>query len=264
MLKKVLKYDLKFVLDALLPLLLMEFILALLTRGLSALAADSAIIKFFVSTFQLTLIILAVTVLITSFTRNWIRLARNLYGDEAYLTHTLPVEKSIIYQAKFLNALLSVLIAVLADAACLLIVYYSPDSAKLLITSLNLTADVYQINLFGLCAAMITLIALEMLCLLLSGYTGIIVGHRSLEQRSLKSTLYSFGFYLGSQSAILLIILVIALFDHPLLMLFTSSQITDLAVLKTVIAIAGGGYLLICFLYYCIDQRLLAKGLNVD
>ena len=41
-----------------------------------------------------------ISAIINNLMRMWVRFKQNLYGDESYLTHTLPVTKASIYLSK--------------------------------------------------------------------------------------------------------------------------------------------------------------------
>ena len=47
-------------------------------------------------------------ILINNLMRTWVRFRHNLYGDESYLTHTLPVERKTIYLSKFITSIILV------------------------------------------------------------------------------------------------------------------------------------------------------------
>ena len=55
-----------------------------------------------------------VNAVINTLMRVWARTVRNVYKDEAYLTHTLPVEKSKIYLSKFIAAIITMFTSVLS------------------------------------------------------------------------------------------------------------------------------------------------------
>ena len=46
--------------------------------------------------------------LVNCLMRLWARFVKNLYKDESYITHTLPVEKKDIYLSKVLSALITI------------------------------------------------------------------------------------------------------------------------------------------------------------
>ena len=49
-------------------------------------------------------VIVAFNIIINNVLRFWVRFRQTMYGDESYLTHTLPVEKNTLYASKMLSA----------------------------------------------------------------------------------------------------------------------------------------------------------------
>ena len=54
-----------------------------------------------------------VSILINSLMRLWVRFKSNFYGDESYLTHTLPVSKSNLYLSKTLTSIIILFLSIL-------------------------------------------------------------------------------------------------------------------------------------------------------
>ena len=79
-----------------------------------------------------------VSSLINCLMRLWARFIRNVYKDESYLTHTLPVEKKTIYASKVITALISIFTTVVVAVACLFICYYSEANMQALKSMLEL------------------------------------------------------------------------------------------------------------------------------
>ena len=44
-----------------------------------------------------TSISMMVSAFVNVITRSWVRFKRNMYADESYLSHTLPVSKDVLY-----------------------------------------------------------------------------------------------------------------------------------------------------------------------
>ncbi len=70
---------------------------------------------------------MVISALFNSVLRSWVRFIQNIYKDESYLTHTLPVEKNTIFLSKFLSAIITCLVSLIVIAVCVLISYYSVD-----------------------------------------------------------------------------------------------------------------------------------------
>lgn len=256
MLKNLLKHDLKGALKFLLIFYSLGIFFALLTRMF--LNVDNStvanIIGHVCSGVSISMIF---NILINNLLRCWVRFRQSLYGDESYLTHTLPVSKKILYLAKFLLALITMLISVAVIAVILFIAYYSKENIELLKVMLLPLADIYNSSITALLFVIIFIFFLEMLNLLQAGYTGIIIGHKMNNNKIAFSFLYSFIAYIISQLIVLLVIFVIALFNKDVMNLFITNEMLNFSIIKIVVLISSIVYTLIIIFYYFINYKLL-------
>ena len=151
----------------------------------------------------------------------------------------------------------------LVIAASLLICYYSKENIELLKNSLNLVASLYESSITSLILQMFTLVFLEFTFILLTGYIGIILGHKSNNNKILKSCLYGFLTYIFSSIIILLIVYISGLFNSDIMSIFTSTTFT-LSVFKTILLIVMTAYLILIVLEYIIGLKTVSKGVNID
>ena len=112
MLKKLLKYDLKWILKVEYIWSVITIIFAILTR-LTSLLNESVITSIIKSVLTSITITGMLNVLFNGIIRTWIRVRNNLYKDEAYLTHTLPVESKTILSSKVLSGIITMLFGIL-------------------------------------------------------------------------------------------------------------------------------------------------------
>ena len=99
MLGKLLKYDLKWVYKVVSVFYILSLFFSVTGRLLNNIENSvvfSAITQF---TFGFSIAMMASS-LINCLMRLWARFVRNLYKDESYLTHTIPVEKKTIFLSK--------------------------------------------------------------------------------------------------------------------------------------------------------------------
>ena len=203
-------------------------------------------------------------VLINNFMRVLVRFNKNLYKDESYLTHTLPVSKKTIYLSKFLSSIITMITSVLVIATTLFIAYYSKENITSLKNILLPIADLYNSSIIGLISIMTLLIGLELLTFLQCGYTGLILGHRKNSNKMLYSIIYGIVTYFITQTIILIVIFISGLIDNDIMTLFTSSTITNIQLFKEVIYIAIVSYTSCIIGNYFINTKLFEKGVNVD
>ena len=90
MLGKLLKYDLKWTYKLLIVFYLLAIFFAILGRILTDIE-NSFILNIIGKICIGTTVAMIVNIIINSLMRSWVRFTRNLYKDECYLTHTLPV-----------------------------------------------------------------------------------------------------------------------------------------------------------------------------
>lgn len=106
MLKKLLKYDLKWVFKVVIVFYLLALFFAVLTRLFFGIN-NSFMMNIVAQICSGTTISMIVSIIINNIMRLWVRFKNNFYGDESYLTHTLPVEKKhCIFLRFFLQLLL--------------------------------------------------------------------------------------------------------------------------------------------------------------
>jgi len=101
MFAKLLKNDLKKNMRWLWILFVTTIAVAGVNRGCKELAENIAVFKIFAIIFDSVFYALLVNVILHPFLRNFMNFSKSLYGDESYLTHTLPVTKNQIINSKF-------------------------------------------------------------------------------------------------------------------------------------------------------------------
>ena len=204
-----------------------------------------------------------VSVLINNLMRVWARLVLNFYKDESYLTHTLPVKKSTLYLSKVLCGLITMLTSTIVIAASLLICYYSKENIELLKNSLNIVANLYESSITNLLLQVFTLLFLEFTFILLTGYIGIILGHKSNNNKMLKSCLYGFLTYMALSIIILLVVYVSGLFNSDIMNIFTSTTFT-LTTFKSILLIVMITYTVLIIIEYIVGLKTVESGVNID
>ena len=262
MLLKVLKYDLKFTYKNLIIFYTLSLFFALLGR-ICGIFDNSGIMLILSKINNGIAISMIVSVIINNLMRVWARLVLNFYKDESYLTHTLPVKKSTLYLSKVLCGIITMLTSTLVIAVTILICYYSKENIELLKNSLNLVASIYESSITSLILQIFTLIFLEFTFILLTGYIGIILGHKTNNNKMLKSCLYGFLVYMALSIIILLVIYISGLFNSDIMSIFKSTTFT-LSVFKTVLLIAMITYFILIVLEYIIGLKTVNKGVNID
>ena len=144
----------------------------------------------------------------------------------------MPVEKKTIYLSKVLTAIICSFTTVLVAIGCLFISYYSKANMDVLKVFLKLTTESYDITVMGLLAIISVVIFLEILFIILIGYAGIIIGHKSNRNKMLKSVIFGIVLYLVTSTLTLVVIYVIGLFNQDVMNIVNTTDIVNVDAIK--------------------------------
>lgn len=263
MLNKVLKYDLKWAFKVLIVFYLIALVFSVLTRILFSID-NSTIFNILGQICSGVTISFVFNILINNIMRCWSRFIKNIYGDESYLTHTLPINKKTIFISKFLTSIITMLTSVLVILIVLFIAYYSKENIEWLKNSLNIIATIYNSTIIKLLLVIFLVFFLEMVFTVVVGYIGILLGHKSNDKRILKSIIYGFITYMLTQTFSLLIVFIFGLLNKDIMNLFTTNTIVNIDILKYIMYGAIILYTVYLIIYYLVGLKLFNKGVDVD
>lgn len=262
MLKKLLKYDLIYINKVLIVFYLLAIFFALLTRMFLGID-DSTIMSIIGKVCSGIMISMIINIIINNLMRVWSRFVNNLYGDESYLTHTLPIPKKTIYTSKAISSVITMFISTLVIGICLFIAYYSKENIELLKGILLPFANIYNSTVLKLLLTFLAVFFLQMIFLLVCGYTGIILGHRKNNNRIVLSIIYGFVIYFLLQAIMLLGIFVIGLFNSDIMNLFTTNSVSNMKMIKLIMYLGISFYTIFIIISYFVNVKLFNKGVNV-
>lgn len=264
MLKKLLKYDLKWIYKLVNIYYCLSFFFAVLTFFLSKIE-NSVLFSVLASISNGCTIAMVANCIINSIIRAWVRFKNNLYKDEAYLTHTLPVSLNMIYLSKVLAAIVSIFTSAFVSAVCVVIAFwnntaaidYLKEMAESLSTSLNISFASMLICLFFE-------LFLQLVFIMLVGYLGIILGHKLNRNKTLFSVIIAFALYLVFNMVSVCTVLIAGLLNDDIMNLIKTSAAIDVSTLKFLLLMAMLIYLVYNLFCYALGSKLLRKGVNVD
>ena len=195
---------------------------------------------------------------ITLIIRCFVRFKNNLFKDEAYLTHTLPVKRSALFASKVLSSL-AVSVITLAVIAIGVIITISA------VKNFRWFTDLIRTETVLLGAVLIE----EILALLLCIFTGTVIGERCSRNKTLKGVLAAVGIYLAVALFVLSGIGVLYLISPDIGKLFTedlrNADYESLwGILKQLAACCALMYAVADAVVYLIGNKLLGKGVNID
>ena len=263
MLGKLLKYDLKWVYKVVVIFYILSFIFSVIGRGLSTI--HNSIVFSVVTQIAFGIAIsMMVSSLINCLMRLWARFIKNVYKDESYLTHTLPIEKKTIYASKVISAIICVFTTVVVSVVCLFICYYTEANMQTIKSMLELAAGAYNTTVLNLLLLISFVAFLEVMFIVLIGYTGIIIGHKSNQNKMVKTLIISFALYLLTQALTLGVIYILGLFNSDIMNLINTTDIVNMNAIRYAMYAGIGIYLVYIMFYYILGNKQLEKGVNVE
>lgn len=263
MLNKLIKYDLKYNNKVLVIFYILSIFFAILTR-IFLNVENSTIMNIIGKICSGVTISMIFNILINNLMRLWLRFKNNLYNDESYLTHTLPIDKKTIYLSKSLSSLISIIISVTFIALSLFIAYYSKENLEILKKFLLPLATIYNSTIIKIVLAFLFVFFLEFCNGLQAGYTGIILGHRKNNAKTGYSVLFGIITYMIIQILGVITLFIIGLFNPDIMNLFITNDMISVEIIKSVICGAIIQYSLILIINYIINLKLFQKGVNID
>lgn len=258
MLGKLLKYDLKNSLKFISVFYIITILLSVLTRFF--IDTETPFIAFLTGRILSgTLISMFASILINCVMRLWLKsFLHGVYGDESYLTHTLPVTKTQIYLSQFLTAITIAAVSICVIIAGAFIAYYTEERWEMLRQMLFMGSTGTITVLSAI------LVFLEFINLIQCGFTGIILGHRRNRGKAGFSVLFAIITETVSQVAVLIFAGFAALFSVDFKQLFTARATITPDGLYPVFAIEIAIYVLIIAAIALINVKLLKKGVDVE
>ena len=263
MLKKLLKYDLKNILKFLIIFYSLSIFFGILSRIFLNIE-NSLIMNIIGKICSGTAIAMMFNILINNLMRLWVKFKQNLYGDESYLTHTLPIEKKTLYLSKIITSIITLFTSIIVIILTIFIAYYSKENLELVKNLLLPLAKSYDSTIIKILLAFFFIFFLEFANALQSGFTGIILGHKMNNNKTGYSILFGFLSYMATQIFVLLITFIAALFNQDLMNLFITNEMINIEIIKIVILLTIIIYLITFIIVYFINLKLFKQGVNVD
>lgn len=264
MLKKLMKYDLKWhnrimfiyfavLIIILIPLKIVESI-DVMQKSVLLVIIDKVLSSIFMG--------VSISCLVTCLIRTWVRFIINNYKDESYLTHTIPVSKSVLFNSKVLSAICCILMAVAIVFMCYLILFIDTE----IISDIK---NMYQagVSLIGTTWTILAIIGfisilfLEAMCVYFSGIFGIVLGHSSNNHKMLKSIFSGIICYFVLATLSFIIIIIVGNIANIDLFTMTTPTVKFFKVFGITAIVV---YLTYDLILYFISKRLFNKGINIE
>lgn len=265
MLGKLLKYDLRYVYKVLGAYYLICIASVALGALLNHIEQPPFIIDFAGEFLLNAGFGLSIGLMITAFTRTWVRFRQNLYGDESYLTHTLPISRLQLFASKFICSIIVLLLSFIVVAIVLLL-YLSTINFDfgMFFADLFVTIPGASFSLFYAAIVLGLLIIMQSIFIIMCGFSGIIIGHRFDQARGLISAIAGFSCYLLVGGLLVGLVCLFSAFDPELAALFAYGHQPTLPTIMNCAWICTATYAIITATLFAVNVNLLQRGVNVE
>lgn len=245
---KLLKYDLRYIYKILGVYYIATIACALIGKLLTG--NSSSLLDFAGVFLSNASIGLCIGMIINAITRTWVRFQHNIYGDESYLTHTLPVSRQALFSSKFISSLITLLLSfALALLVAFLLFRDNIDLSFLSGSSI---------------AIFITAIFVQFFMIIQCGFSGILIGHRAHNRRALWSMLAGVAIYVVLELILLGGILLWGQFYQPLGELIANGHQPTLSNTNVLLVGISVMYIIEIVALYFINIWLLKRGVDVE
>lgn len=264
MLKKLIKYDLKWSLKVVVIYLILSFSFSVIGRLMDFLP-DSFFFAITKGICKGAGVGMGVTALVNGVIRSWVRIITNMYKDESYLTHTLPIETNKHFYSKIISTIIVCCLCIVVSVISIVICYLNETTIEYLKTTFNILSTNLNTSITLLIIIMTLIIILEILFITLCGITGIIYGYSYNNKKISKSFIFGLMFYGISTGIIFLIVLICSLFSKNLFnLIFNGVETIDYKSLKFILIGCSLLYGLVNLALIFIGNHKLKKGINID
>lgn len=263
MLAKLLKYDLKRMYRQIIVVYLLALAAALLTRLTDfSLDGDATVITVLHVLCYNAAYILCVGIAFMTCIIVWRDFRRQMYGDESYLTHTLPITIKTLWGAKFIESIMMVLSSVLVVGVVILIMSGTNGSV-------NVAQMVFGYNNEGVAQlfALAVAVLMQWTFIMQSGLVGIIIANRMPERRGLHAVAWGMIIYMTGIVAMLLVLLIwdrITFVDISITESLETQIARSQSMMLSMFYGVGALYVVLTALTYLLNYKILSRGVNID
>lgn len=268
MLKKLLKYDLFDLYRRIAVHYALLVGIAVATRIVSAIGSTSVIMTVIEKILQGTTVALTCNAVINALIIPWTNFKHKLYGDQSYLTHTLPVSKAQLIISKFISTV--ILMLTTAALAVLSLTFAFSVNVNWLSDMIRSFASTIGAN----AAELVTVLALsalfEFIGLSECGFSGILIGYGLRSSRGLVSVIVTIALHLLCGTVSIMFLLIGAIFEPDILKIFTEATAgaanlpMTFGILRTAMVTTVISYGLCAVALLPLNIKLLSRGVNVD
>ncbi len=260
MLSKVLKYDLKALCRYLIPLYVVLFGLSVMIR-LLGFFDNISVIAIICGLMIVALVMLSALSFVLTGIFSVKYYLDNLFKDEGYLTHTLPVKKGTLLLSKVLVSLVAFVVTALVLIVSLIIAFYQEGLFGEVIKGFNLS--IYGMKIYEFLLFMIVYGIIGYITSILMVYASIAIGYSRSSNKLVNSVVCGLIFYFVMEFLYLGLLGIIMIINPSFMSnldngtFMMKDLISFFSIFMFFTALLGG-------VYYYISYRCMDKKLNLE
>ena len=270
MLRKLLRYDLKSLFKSVFPLYTYGLIIAIICGVINRINEASAawiwsflgsIVVLAEYAIYIFLIVYPIIVIIK-------RYVDNMYGDEGYLTHTLPIKKEKILLSKYISGFILLVVSValifVFYAIANYTLYYLEHYTSSFYASIEDLARLLEIGEFKLISILVLFISIAFIAFQAVIYAAISVGN-SFDTKK-KSHIFAMGviFYLAMELLLVMAVVIASIFNKDIVAVLTERIPINYNVFINIIIATSISYIISIIGMYFVTKRYLNKKTNLE
>lgn len=261
MLGKVLKNDLVSIFKSILPGYLVVLLSAIIIRLLVLVGVHftNPFFSILATILGFVFAMLLVALFFGTFFMVIKRYIINLFSDEGYLTHTLPVKRSTLFLSKYLAGMITLISSLIVILGCIAIAFITSTFMP------EIREAIYQIlmesnlSFVGFCTIFSTVILLTLSTILLLIYFAINWGY----SRNDKKILNAIGMGIGLYFLVQLINIIALIFMLTMMVGFNMTEPIPPYVVQILLGYVIGINLLLSIVFYYLGNRSIVNNLNL-
>lgn len=190
--------------------------------------------------------------------------AKNMYGDESYLTHTLPVTKSQLWLSQILANLTNITIGFAAALLSLIIMYMRKGLFSDLDKLLAMAMPNVNISSFALILVVGFLVAIECFTFVIVALYSVVLANKKSDKRVMWGFIYGILIELIIMIVTFILAFAVCAMFGKADMLLQNKEMIDSSILTIALVVAYITQIISFIVIYFLAQKSLKKGVNVD
>ena len=121
-----------------------------------------------------------------------------------------------------------------------------------------------NMNSWIVVSILLPILVIEIIFVLISGYLGIVLGHKSNNMRIVKSVIFGFMAFMVMSISSVLLLYIVGLFNENIMNLFNTVELPNKETIKVMMFGGMALYVFYIVIYYVIGNKIIKCGVNVE